>query len=197
MKVSIVPRGIAALGYAQYLPKEQFIYQENQLLDELAMALGGRAAEELIFGKISTGAVNDLERTTKLAYSMVTVYGMNPKVGHLSFHNSKQVDYTFTKPYSEKTAHTIDEEVKAIIDGAYERVKTLLREKMDQLTLLAEALLVRETIFKSDLERLIGKRFAKEAKNIPTEDAPSPEVSLPQSDDGQAMFPLPNDLEQV
>ncbi|MGI2298490.1 ATP-dependent zinc metalloprotease FtsH [Candidatus Cardinium hertigii] len=197
VKVSIVPRGIAALGYAQYLPKEQFIYQENQLLDELAMALGGRAAEELIFGKISTGAVNDLERTTKLAYSMVTVYGMNAKVGHLSFHNSKQVDYTFTKPYSEKTAYTIDEEVKAIIDGAYERVKTLLKEKMDQLTLLAEALLVRETIFKSDLERLIGKRFVKESKNIPTEDGPSPQASLPQSDDDQAMLPLPNDLEQV
>jgi len=193
VKVSIVPRGIAALGYAQYLPKEQFIYQENQLLDELAMALGGRAAEELIFGKISTGAVNDLERTTKLAYSMVTVYGMNPKVGHLSFHNSKQVDYTFTKPYSEKTAYTIDEEVKAIIDGAYERVKKLLTEKMDQLTLLAEALLVRETIFKSDLERLIGKRFLKEGKNIPTEDAPSAEAALPQSDDGEAMLPLSND----
>ncbi|WP_250238778.1 ATP-dependent zinc metalloprotease FtsH [Cardinium endosymbiont of Oedothorax gibbosus] len=172
VKVSIIPRGIAVLGYAQYLPKEQFVYQENQLLDELAMALGGRAAEELIFGKISTGALNDLERTTKLAYSMVTVYGMNPKVGHLSFHNAKQADYTFTKPYSEKTAYTIDEEVKAIIDGAYERVKGLLKEKIDKLTLLAEALLVRETILKSDLERLIGKRFAKEAKEIPAEDVP-------------------------
>ena len=202
VKVSIVPRGIAALGYAQYLPKEQFIYQENQLLDELAMALGGRAAEELIFGKISTGALSDLERTTKLAYSMVTVYGMNPKVGHLSFHNGKQVDYTFTKPYSEQTAYAIDEEVKAIIEGAYQRVKELLKEKIDKLTLLAEALLVRETIFKSDLERLIGKRFAKEVKEIPAEDEPSPESSQAppteaQLDSSQEISPLTNDLEQV
>ncbi|MCT4697012.1 MAG: ATP-dependent zinc metalloprotease FtsH [Candidatus Cardinium sp.] len=175
IKVSIIPRGIAALGYAQYLPKEQFVYQENQLLDELAMALGGRAAEELIFGKISTGALNDLERTTKLAYSIVTIYGMNPKIGHLSFHNSKQADYTFTKPYSEKTAHTIDEEVKAIIDGAYERVKALLKEKIDKLTLLAEALLVRETILKSDLERLIGKR--QETKDIPAEATSATQVA--------------------
>ncbi|AXI24435.1 ATP-dependent metallopeptidase HflB [Cardinium endosymbiont of Sogatella furcifera] len=175
VKVSIIPRGIAALGYAQYLPKEQFIYQENQLLDELAMALGGRAAEELIFGKISTGALNDLERTTKLAYSIVTMYGMNPKVGHLSFHNSKQADYTFTKPYSEKTAYTIDEEVKAIIDGAYERVKELLKANIDKLTLLAEALLVRETILKSDLERLIGKR--QETKDIPAETTTAAQVA--------------------
>ena len=194
VKVSIIPRGIAALGYAQYLLKEQFIYQENQLLDELAMALGGRAAEELIFGEISTGALNDLERTTKLAYSMVTVYGMNPKVGHLSFHNTKQADYTFTKPYSEKTAYTIDEEVKAIIDRAYERVKGLLKERIDKLTLLAEALLVRETIFKSDLERLIGKRFAKEAKDIPAEDA-HVLPSEAQPDDVQEMPPY--DPEQV
>ncbi|TDG94957.1 ATP-dependent zinc metalloprotease FtsH [Cardinium endosymbiont of Culicoides punctatus] len=159
IKVSIVPRGTAALGYAQYLPKEQFIYQEEELLDEMAMALGGRAAEELIFGKISTGALSDLERTTKLAYSMVTIYGMNPKVGHLSFYNSKQTDYAFTKPYSEKTAYAIDEEVRNIIDAAYERVKALLKDNMDKLMLLAEALLARETLFKSDLERLIGKRF--------------------------------------
>ncbi len=199
VKVSIVPRGIAALGYAQYLPKEQCIYQEDQLLDELAMALGGRAAEELIFGKISTGALSDLERTTKLAYSIVTVYGMNPNVGHLSFHNAKQVDYTFTKPYSEKTAYTIDAEVKAIIDGAYERVKELLKDKIDKLTLLAEALLVRETIFKSDVERLIGKRFAKESKDIPAEDAllypASP--SEVQTSERKEIAPTPNELEQI
>ncbi|WP_342265509.1 ATP-dependent zinc metalloprotease FtsH [Cardinium endosymbiont of Philonthus spinipes] len=194
VKVSIIPRGIAALGYAQYLPKEQFVYQENQLLDELAMALGGRAAEELIFGKISTGALNDLERTTKLAYSMVTIYGMNPKVGHLSFHNSKQADYTFTKPYSEKTAYTIDEEVKAIIDRAYERVKALLKEKIDKLTLLAEALLVRETILKSDLERLIGKRFAKEANEVAVEDGSQALPSEVQADDVEATSPTSNDV---
>ncbi|ROT47804.1 ATP-dependent zinc metalloprotease FtsH [Candidatus Cardinium hertigii] len=174
VKVSIVPRGIAALGYAQYLPKEQFIYQEDQLLDEITMALGGRAAEEIIFGKISTGALNDLERITKLAYSIVTVYGMNPRVGHLSFHNSKQTDYTFTKPYSEKTSYTIDEEVKAIIDLAYGRAKALLKEKIHELTLLAKALLVRETIFKSDVERLIGKRLIPEPNKDtpPIEDIP-------------------------
>lgn len=165
IKVSIVPRGIAALGYAQYLPKEQFLYQEDQLLDELTMALGGRAAEEIVFGKISTGALSDLERITKLAYSMVTVYGMNPKVGHLSFHNSKQTDYSFTKPYSEKTAYTIDEEVKIIIANAYERAKSLLQDKINELTLLAEALLAKETIFKADLERLIGKRLSPEPTN--------------------------------
>ncbi|WP_419241112.1 ATP-dependent zinc metalloprotease FtsH [Cardinium endosymbiont of Nabis limbatus] len=195
VKVSIIPRGIAALGYAQYLLKEQFIYQENQLLDELAMALGGRAAEELIFGKISTGALSDLERTTKLAYSMVTIYGMNPKVGHLSFHNAKQADYTFTKPYSETTAYTIDEEVKAIIDGAYERVKALLAEKIDKLTLLAEALLVRETMFKSDLERLIGKRFAKETKDSAAEDAPQVSPSEEESGDVPESSSLSNELE--
>ena len=175
VKVSIVPRGIAALGYAQYLPKEQFVYQEDQLLDELAMALGGRAAEELVFGKISTGALNDLERTTKLAYSIVTVYGMSAKIGHLSFYNSKQSDYTFTKPYAEKTAYTIDSEVKTIINSAYVRVKELLQEKMDKLTLLAEALLTRETIFKSDLERLMGKKVTPISKPpFPMDECPLP-----------------------
>lgn len=195
MKVSIIPCGIAALGYAQDLPKEQFVYQEDQLLDELALALVGRAAEELVFGKISTGALNDLERTTKLAYSMVTVYGMNPKVGHLSFHNSKQADYTFTKPYSEKTAYTIDEEVKTIIEGAYERVKGLLTERIDKLNLLAEDLLVRETIVKSDLERLIGKRFAKTTKDMPAEEKVP--LNVAQTSDVQEISPLANDLEQV
>lgn len=195
VKLSIIPRGIAALGYAQYLLKEQFVYQYDQLLDELAMALGGRAAEKLVFGKSSTGALHDLERTTKLAYSMVTVYGMNPKVGHLSFYNSKQADYTFIKPYSEKTAYTIDEEVKAIIDGAYERVKVLLTKKIDKLTILAEALLVRETIVKSDLERLIGKRFAKTTKDMPAEEKVP--LNVAPTSDVQEIPPLANDLEQV
>jgi len=158
VKVSIVPRGIAALGYAQYLPKEQFIYQEDELIDELAMLLGGRAAEEIVFRKISTGAVNDLERATRIAYSMVTIYGMNPKIGHISFYNSKQTDSSFTKPYAEKTAHAIDEEVKAIIDNAYKSVQSLLLDKKEELLLLAEALLIKETMFKTDLEELIGER---------------------------------------
>lgn len=158
VKVSIVPRGIAALGYAQYLPKEQFLYQTEQLMDEMCMTLGGRAAEEIVFGKISTGALSDLERVTKMAYSMVTVYGMNAKIGNLSFYDSKQSDYSFTKPYSESTAQTIDEEVRKIIDEAYERTKQLLSDKRDKLEKIAQKLLEKEIIFQSDLEDLIGKR---------------------------------------
>ena len=158
VKVSIVPRGVAALGYAQYLPKEQFLYQTEQLMDEMCMTLGGRAAEEIIFGKISTGALSDLERITKLAYSIVSVYGMNEKVGNVSFYDSKQNDYAFSKPYSEDTAKTIDEEVKKLVDGAYERTKALLTEKREQLEILAKELLEKEIIFQSDLEGLIGKR---------------------------------------
>lgn len=158
VKVSIVPRGIAALGYAQYLPKEQFLYQTEQLMDEMCMALGGRAAEELIFDKISTGALSDLERITKLAYSIVTVYGMNDKIGNVSFYDSKQSEYNFTKPYSDATAELIDNEVKALIDGAYTRTKDLLKKRSKELEIIAQELLEKEIIFQGDLERLIGKR---------------------------------------
>ncbi|GAB4235018.1 MAG: ATP-dependent zinc metalloprotease FtsH [Ekhidna sp.] len=158
VKVSIVPRGVAALGYAQYLPKEQFLYQTEQLMDEMCMALGGRAAEDIVFGKISTGALSDLERITKLAYSIVTVYGMNDKIGNVSFYDSKQSDYNFTKPYSDATAELIDKEVKALIDKAYDRTKKLLLSKKKELEILAQELLKREIIFQSDLEGLIGKR---------------------------------------
>ena len=158
VKVSIVPRGVAALGYAQYLPKEQFLYQTEQLIDEMCMTFGGRASEEIVFGKISTGALSDLERITKMAYSMVTVYGMNKEIGHLSFFDSKQSDYTFNKPYSEATAERIDQEVKKIIDSAYERTKNLLTHHRDHLEILAKELLEKEILFQADLERLIGKR---------------------------------------
>ena len=158
VKVSIVPRGIAALGYAQYLPKEQFLYQTDQLLDEMCMALGGRAAEEIIFGKISTGALSDLERITKMAYSIVSVYGMNKNIGNISFFDSKQTDYNFTKPYSESTAEKIDSEVKRIIDKAYTRTKNLLTEKREQLEKIAKKLLEKEILFQNDLEKLIGRR---------------------------------------
>ncbi len=158
VKVSIVPRGVAALGYAQYLPKEQFLYQTEQLMDQMCMALGGRAAEEIIFNKISTGALSDLERITKMAYSIVSVYGMNPKVGNISFYDSKQSDYNFTKPYSETTAETIDEEVRKLVDQAYQRTKNLLLKRRDELETIARELLEKEIIFQSDLERLIGKR---------------------------------------
>src|SRR5690606_1219405 len=128
VKVSIVPRGVAALGYAQYLPKEQYLYTTEQLLDGMCMTMGGRAAEEIVFGRISTGAQNDLERVTKLAYAMVTIYGMNPKVGNISF-NDQQNEYGFGKPYSEKTAELIDNEVRKLIADVYERTKALLIEK--------------------------------------------------------------------
>ncbi len=158
VKVSIVPRGVAALGYAQYLPKEQFLYQTEQLVDEMCMALGGRAAEEIVFEKISTGALSDLERITKMAYSIVTVYGMNDKVGNLSFYDSKQSEYNFTKPYSEATAELIDKEVKNLIEQAYDRTRSLLEDKREELEIVAKELLEKEIIFQSDLERLIGKR---------------------------------------
>ena len=162
VKVSIVPRGIAALGYAQYLPKEQFLHNTEQMMDEMCMTLGGRAAEQLVFGKISTGALSDLERITKLAYSMVTIYGMNDKIGNVSFYDSKQPEYTFNKPYSEATATLIDQEVKKIIDHAYHRTMALLQDKMEALEILAQQLLKKEILFQSDIVDLIGPRpFAK------------------------------------
>ena len=162
VKVSIVPRGVAALGYAQYLPKEQYLYTTEQMLDQMCMALGGRAAEEVIFGRVSTGAQNDLERITKMAYSMVTIYGMNEKIGNISYHDSQQGDYNFNKPYSEATAETIDHEVRKIITDAYERTKQLLKDRNKELEALAKELLDKEILFQADLERLIGKRpFSK------------------------------------
>jgi AFG3 family protein len=158
VKVSIVPRGVAALGYAQYLPKEQFLYQTEQLTDEMCMAFGGRAAEDIIFGKISTGALSDLERITKMAYSIVTVYGMNKEIGNMSFYDSKASEYSFQKPYSEATSERIDREVKRIIDDAYERTKALLLRHQNHLEVIAKELLEKEILFQADLERLIGKR---------------------------------------
>ncbi len=158
VKVSIVPRGVAALGYAQYLPKEQFLYQTEQLMDEMCMALGGRAAEEIKFAKISTGALSDLERITKMAYSIVSVYGMNSKLGNVSFYDSKQSEYNFNKPYSDATAELIDEEVKKLISDAYKRTLNLLKKHQAELEIVAKELLDKEIIFQADLERLIGKR---------------------------------------
>jgi cell division protease FtsH len=157
VKVSIVPRGVAALGYAQYLPKEQFLYTTEQLLDGMCMTLGGRVAEDIVFNKISTGAQNDLERITKLSYAMVTIYGMNDKVGNVSF-NDTQGEYQFNKPYSEKTSEIIDIEVRNQIDRAYQRTKQLLTDKRDGLEKLAEKLLEKEILFQSDLEEILGKR---------------------------------------
>lgn len=161
VKVSIVPRGTAALGYAQYLPQEQFLYTTEQLMDEMCMTLGGRAAEEVVFGRISTGALSDLERITQMAYGIVTVYGMNERIGNVSFYKMAQND-SFNKPYADATAQAIDDEVKNIIDGAYQRTLALLREKRDELELVAQELLEKEVVFQSDLVKLIGDRpFSK------------------------------------
>lgn len=157
VKVSIVPRGVAALGYAQYMPKEQYLYTVEQLSDGISMALGGRAAEEIVFGKISTGAQNDLERITKMAYAMVTIYGMNEKVGNLSFYDP-QNEYGFQKPYSEDTSRMIDEEVRKLVDIEFKRTTALLTKKRTQLDALANRLLEKEILFQSDLEELLGKR---------------------------------------
>ncbi len=167
VKVTIIPRG-RALGAAWYLPEERQLTTTEQILDELAYALGGRASEELVFGKISTGALSDLEKVTKQAYAMVSYFGMSHKVGNVSFYDSSgQTDYGFTKPYSEKTAELIDSEVKRIIEASYERAKDVLRGHMEGLKELAELLLEREVIFTEDLERIFGKRKAdllKEAR---------------------------------
>jgi AFG3 family protein len=156
VKVTIVPRGIGTLGYAQYLPKEEYITRTEQLLDRVCMTLGGRAAEEVVFGKISTGAQNDLDQITKIAYSMVTVFGMNEAVGNISFHGLSQDQ--FQKPYSEHTAQMIDDQVRAIIDREYARAKKLLSEKRESLEKLARQLLDKEVLQKADVERLIGPR---------------------------------------
>ncbi len=156
VKVSIIPRGVAALGYAQYLPHERYLHNTEQLEDEVCTMLAGRAAEEIVFGKISTGAQNDLDRVTKLAYAMVTVYGMNPNVGNLSFSNNDE--FTLGKPYSEALAKEIDDEVRKFIKKMYERAKKLLTEKRAQLEALAQTLLEKEVIYQQDVEAILGPR---------------------------------------
>jgi cell division protease FtsH len=158
VKVTIIPRG-QSLGAAWYLPEERQITTTEQLLDEMAAALGGRAAEQVVYGKISTGALSDLEKITKQAYAMVSVYGLNDKIGNISFYDSSgQSDYAFSKPYSEKTAEIIDEEVKKLVDSAYERAINLLTEHRAKLDELAKRLLEREVLYREDLEELFGMR---------------------------------------
>lgn len=163
LKVTIVPRGSAALGYAQYTPKEQYLYNTDQLRDQMSMTLGGRAAEQIFFGKISTGASNDLQQVTKTAYSMITVYGMNSTVGNISYYDPQQ-DNSFTKPYSEETGKLIDGEVRGLIAETYERTLELLTLRKAEVEKLAQALLANEVLFKSDVEALIGKRPFEEKK---------------------------------
>jgi cell division protease FtsH len=163
VKVTIVPRG-RSLGAAWYLPEERLIVHPEQMLDEMCAALGGRAAEKVIFDKISTGALSDLEKVTKQARAMVTVYGLSDKIGNLTYYDSSgQSEYGFTKPYSEQTAELIDKEISDIIEKQYVRAIKLLEENKDKLTELAEVLLDKEVIFKDNLEKIFGKRpFDKE-----------------------------------
>ncbi|MDR0729369.1 MAG: ATP-dependent zinc metalloprotease FtsH [Prevotellaceae bacterium] len=158
LKVTIIPRG-RALGAAWYLPEERQITTTEQLLDEMAATLGGRAAEEFIFNKVSTGAINDLEKITKQAYAMVAYFGMSDKIGNISYYDtSGQYEYSFKQPYSEKTAELLDEEVKRLIDASYKRAQSILLEHREGFIQLAELLLEREVIFTEDLERIFGER---------------------------------------
>ena len=158
VKVTIVPRG-KALGAAWYLPDERQITTYEQMLHEIIATLGGRAAEEIVFGKISTGALNDLEKVTKQAYAMVAFYGLNKKIGNISYYDSSgQSEYSFSKPFSEETARVIDEEIHLLVENAYATAKELLSNNRDKLNQLAEILLLKEVIFREDLEKIFGKR---------------------------------------
>ncbi len=168
VKVTIVPRGMGTLGYAQYLPKEEYITRYEQLLDRLCMTFGGRAAEQVVFGKISTGAQSDLDQVTKIAYNMVTVFGMSKEVGQVSFYSL--MEEQFQKPYSDDTARLIDQEVRTLLDEQYARAIDLLKKRRNELEVVAQYLLEKEVLLKSDLEELIGPRpFGEEASSSPAE----------------------------
>jgi AFG3 family protein len=191
LKVTIVPRGTATLGYAQYTLREQYLYDTDQFNDQICMTLAGRVSEDIFFNKVSTGAGNDLQSVTKMAYSMIAHYGMNAKVGNVSFYDPQQENY-FTKPYSEETGKMIDEEVRKLIESMYERTKKLLMDKKAQVELLAKELLKREVLFMSDLEQLIGKRPFHDKKPLtdeeegitpPVVEQSTPGPSLPANDE--------------
>lgn len=166
VKVTIVPRG-QSLGAAWYLPEERLIIHPEQMLDEMCATLGGRAAEKVIFNRISTGALNDLEKVTKQARAMVTIYGLNERIGNLTYYDSSgQSEYNFTKPYSEKTAELIDKEISNLVEEQYLRAIQILEDNKDKLTELAEVLLEKEVIFKDDLEKIFGKRPFEQPKLV-------------------------------
>jgi AFG3 family protein len=167
VKVTIVPRGIGTLGYAQYLPKDEYITRTEAILDRMCMTMGGRAAEINVFGKISTGAQSDLDQVTRMAYAMVAVYGMNEKVGNVSYYGMN--NDSFNRPYSDDTATLMDNEVRKLADAAYERAKILLAERRSELELIAQHLLEKEVLLKSDLEKLIGPRPFGDKKEHPAE----------------------------
>ena len=174
LKVTIVPRG-RSLGAAWYLPEERQLTTTEQMLDEMCATLGGRAAEQVIFNNISTGALSDLEKVTKRAQAMVTIYGLNDKIGNISYYDSSgQSEYNFGKPYSEHTAKTIDEEISKLIENQYQRAIRILTENKDKLEALAGKLLEKEVIFREDLEEIFGKRAwePEEKENRPIENEP-------------------------
>jgi len=176
LKVTIVPRG-QSLGAAWYLPEERVINTTQQIFDEMCAALGGRAAEEIMFGKISTGALSDLEKVTKQAYAMVSVYGLNKSIGNRSYYDSSG-EASFTKPYSEETARIIDEEASKIIEKAYDRAKSILTENKEKLMSLAKKLLEKEVIFRDDLEQIMGKRpFEKEEQSVVAKSEDTPQIT--------------------
>jgi ATP-dependent metalloprotease FtsH len=189
VKVTIVPRG-QSLGAAWYLPEERLIVRPEQMLDEMCAALGGRAAEKVIFNKISTGALSDLEKVTKQARAMVTIYGLNENVGNLTFYDSSgQSEYNFTKPYSEKTSELIDKEISNLIESQYQRALDLLEANKDKLTQLAEILLDKEVIFKDDLQKIFGDRPFDKKEEVPLvtkKGADAPNSSEEQDDDKTA-----------
>ncbi len=180
VKVTIVPRG-KSLGAAWYLPEERQLVKPDQMLDEMCATLGGRAAEKVIFNEISTGALNDLEKVTKQARAMVTIYGLNDKIGNLTYYDSSgQNEYGFTKPYSEKTAELIDQEISKLIETQYQRAISILEQHRDKLTELATVLLDKEVIFKDNLQKIFGDRpFAK------PDETPSEEIKEAMIDDNE------------
>ncbi|MGB5463851.1 MAG: ATP-dependent zinc metalloprotease FtsH [Aureibaculum sp.] len=190
VKVTIVPRGIS-LGAAWYLPEERMIVQTDQMLDEMCATLGGRAAEKIIFNKISTGALSDLEKITKQARAMITVYGLNDKLGNITYYDSSgQSDYNFSKPYSEETARLIDKEISILIETQYKRAIEILKKHKKELTVLAELLLEKEVIFSDDLVKIFGKRpFIKEPlavkKEVETKEKPVVEPEKDVNNEGE------------
>ena len=167
VKVSIIPRGPSALGYAQYLPKEQSLYQEAQLYDRICVLLAARAAEELTFGEVSTGAADDLKRSTSIAYNMIKKFGMDKSIGHLAFDETQE--YYLTPPYSNATSEKMDEAAQKIIKKQYQRAKNILKSRKDELQAVAEALLTKEVLMTKDVEKLIGKRpFGDEEEGLPS-----------------------------
>ncbi|KAG1152361.1 hypothetical protein G6F37_000227 [Rhizopus arrhizus] len=189
LKVSVIPRGSAALGYAQYLPKDQYLYSRKQLLDRMCMTLGGRVSEQIFFKTITTGAQDDLQKVTKMAYAQITAYGMNEKIGPLSF-SDPQNENSFQKPFSEQTGTMIDNEARALISEAYDRTLQLLTEKKNDIEKVAQLLLSKEVLTREDMENLLGKRpfnevtvYDEYVRRKPSDTSAPPDFSKPSDDD--------------